>query len=169
MRRLVLLSSTINTGIPRRTPSGTASKPVSRASPLRNCTVKWKVLPVPGELSTHRRPPMSWTIFAEIASPRPVPPYCRVVELSACSNTLKMVCCFSGGMPIPVSLTEKCSMASSSFQLSNATDNTTSPCSVNLMELPIRFVNTCRRRPGSPATSSGTSVSTSKMSSRPFC
>ncbi len=43
----------------------------------------------------------------EIARPRPVPPYLRVVDASACVKALKMVANLSSGMPIPVSLTEK--------------------------------------------------------------
>ena len=35
--------------------------------------------------------------------PNPVPPYLRVVELSSCSKARKIVSCFSGGMPMPVS------------------------------------------------------------------
>ena len=41
-----------------------------------------------------------------LSSPRPVPPYLRVVELSACSNAPKIFCCFSAGMPMPVSETQ---------------------------------------------------------------
>jgi hypothetical protein len=39
--------------------------------------------------------------------PRPVPPYLRLVEPSACWNASKMTFCLSGGMPMPVSLTLK--------------------------------------------------------------
>ena len=48
----------------------------------------------------------------EIVSPRPVPPYLRVVEPSACVNASKICCCFSAGIPIPVSRTEKCKTTS---------------------------------------------------------
>ena len=40
-----------------------------------------------------------------MASPSPVPPYRRVVEVSACSNASKTSTCLSGGIPIPVSVT----------------------------------------------------------------
>ena len=38
-----------------------------------------------------------------------MPPYLRLVEPSACWNASKMICCFSGALPIPVSLTVKAS------------------------------------------------------------
>jgi hypothetical protein len=34
-----------------------------------------------------------------------VPPYLRLVEPSACWKASKIICCFSGGIPMPVSLT----------------------------------------------------------------
>ncbi len=40
-------------------------------------------------------------------SPRPVPPYLRLVVPSACWNDSKMMRCLSAGMPMPVSSTEK--------------------------------------------------------------
>ena len=48
------------------------------------------------------------------------------------------------------------------------TDTTTSPCSVNLIALPIRFMSTCRSRVGSPRTIRGTSGATSASNSRCF-
>src|SRR2546425_1933329 len=58
-----------------------------------------------------RRPPRS-TLFPYTtlfrSKPSPVPPYLRVVEPSAWEKASKIICCFSIGMPIPVSLTEKC-------------------------------------------------------------
>ena len=39
--------------------------------------------------------------------PSPVPPYFRVVEVSSCSKARKILSCFSGGMPMPVSRTAK--------------------------------------------------------------
>src|SRR5581483_800776 len=55
-----------------------------------NGTVTLKVAPSPGALSTAMRPFMRSTMRLEIASPRPVPPYLRVEEPSACSNSRKM-------------------------------------------------------------------------------
>jgi len=70
-----------------------------------NRAVKWNALPWPGSLSTQRRPPIFSTRRDEIANPNPVPPYLRVVELSVWSKASNINCCFSRGMPMPVSLT----------------------------------------------------------------
>ena len=67
--------------------------------------VKKKVDPTSGSLSTLIDPPISLTSCSEIASPSPVPPYFRVVEVSICENALKRRSCFSGGIPMPVSRT----------------------------------------------------------------
>ena len=69
--------------------------------------MKWKALPAPGTLSTQMRPPSSSTKRREMVRPRPVPPYLRVMELSAWVKEEKISFCFSGGMPMPVSLTVK--------------------------------------------------------------
>ena len=66
------------------------------------------MLPQPGSLSTQMRPPIISTSLDEMLRPRPVPPYLRVVEPSACVNASKMPCCFAAGMPMPVSRTENC-------------------------------------------------------------
>ena len=42
-----------------------------------------------------------------MARPSLVPPYFRAVPASACWNASKMIFCFSGAMPIPVSATSK--------------------------------------------------------------
>ena len=52
--------------------------------------VKWKTLPAPTSLSTHSRPPIRDTSCTEIVSPSPVPPYLRVVDVSACVNASKI-------------------------------------------------------------------------------
>ena len=51
--------------------------------------VKWNVDPLPGSLSAQIRPPMSSARRLQIASPRPVPPYRRVVEASTWLNDLE--------------------------------------------------------------------------------
>ena len=43
-------------------------------------------------------------------SPRPVPPYLRLVVPSACWNASKMTASFSAGMPMPVSSTANAMM-----------------------------------------------------------
>ena len=69
--------------------------------------VKWNVLPRPTSPSTEIRPSINAISLEEIVNPRPVPPYFRVVEPSACSNGSKMARCLSAGIPIPVSATAK--------------------------------------------------------------
>ena len=95
MRRLVALSSTTSTGRPRSAAGSgrpfrgsTSACAVAGWTPRR--AVKWNTLPAPGSLSTHRRPPIRDTSCTEIVSPRPVPPYLRVVDVSACENASKI-------------------------------------------------------------------------------
>ena len=63
----------------------------------RKRAVKWKVLPDPLRFRptsgrpSNRRAPTRWP------GPGPVPPYWRVVELSACSKALKMTSLLVGG------------------------------------------------------------------------
>ena len=73
--------------------------PCQRVRPvgLASGTVNQNVLPSPGLLSTPISPPISSTSRCEIASPRPVPPYRRVVEPSACVNGSKSAAARLGG------------------------------------------------------------------------
>src|SRR6478736_4555261 len=48
-----------------------------------SCAVNQKREPCPGVLSTPMRPPMRSTSCRQMASPRPAPPYFRVIESSA--------------------------------------------------------------------------------------
>ena len=116
--------------------------------------MKCIVVPEPRVLSAQIRPPINSTKRFEMARPRPVPPYLRVVEASACEKLSKMVDSRSAGMPIPVSETEKCSVAGAE---SISTRTLSSPRSVNLVALPSRFKSIWRRRPGSPIKRAGTS------------
>ena len=79
--------------------------------------------------------PSCVTSRAEIARPRPVPPYWRVVELSAWVNASKITACFSAGMPMPVSLHRECSTTSSSAcrRLRSHARRPPRRCSVNLI------------------------------------
>ena len=54
--------------------------------------VRWNVLPSPGTpaLSAHIVPPIASASRLEIASPRPVPPYLRLVAASAWLNDWNM-------------------------------------------------------------------------------
>ena len=44
-------------------------------------------------------------VSLEMVKPRPVPPYLRVVDASACEKALNSAACTAGGIPIPVSRT----------------------------------------------------------------
>ena len=76
-----------------------------------------KVLPVPTSLVSRISPPSSRAISRLIDSPRPVPPYFRLVVPSACWNASKMMRCFSAGMPMPVSVTRKAITAAAVFKV----------------------------------------------------
>ena len=74
--------------------------------------VKWKVEPVPGPaLSTHIVPPISSASSLLMARPRPVPPYLRVVLLSAWLNFWNSRLLPCSLRPMPVSRTAKCSIS----------------------------------------------------------
>ena len=62
------------------------------------------VLPVPASLSSSMEPPSRSARPRLMESPRPVPPYLRLVEPSACWKASKMIFCLSFEIPIPVSL-----------------------------------------------------------------
>ena len=47
-----------------------------------------------------------------------MPPYLRLILPSACWNASKMICCLSGEIPIPVSLTENASTLAARFSSS---------------------------------------------------
>ena len=114
-----------------------------------------KVLPLPTSLETAISPPRAWAMRRLMVSPRPVPPYCRVTEVSACTKGSKMASNFSAGMPTPVSITW---MVSWGLVLSctSSARTCTPPVFVNLMALLIRFMSNWRNREGSVAMVSGT-------------
>ena len=109
--------------------------------------------PRPGSLCTISSPPMRRHSFRLIASPSPVPPNCRVVDVSAWVKASKMRSCWSGAMPMPVSRTENRSVwaeppaAATSWK---PTVTTTSPSIVNFIALPMMFTSTCLIRSRSP-------------------
>src|SRR6266576_524264 len=90
------------------------------------------------------------------------------MDASACVNSSKMVASCSCEMPIPVSRTRNRTDVRWSWYPTTAADTSTSPCSVNLMAFPMRFIRTWRTRVGSPRTMCGTSGGTSTVSSRCF-
>ena len=95
----------------------------------------------------------------------------RVVDVSACVNASKMWSSLSGGTPMPVSRTDTRSTtllgSPSCGSGSRSTRMTTSPWGVNLSALLVRFISTCRSRPGSPCKRTGTASSTKPTSSTP--
>src|SRR6266536_74882 len=56
----------------------------------RTGRVKQKVDPLPGSDSTQIRPPCISMMRLAMDKPRPVPPFFRVIELSACWNSSKI-------------------------------------------------------------------------------
>src|SRR5581483_9546779 len=132
------------------------------AARMRTGSVKRNVLPTPTVLSTQMRPPCSPTRRFEMARPRPVPPYLRVVELSACRNSSKMYASASCGMPTPVSVTASVIQPSA-----DAAAMVTLPCSVNFTAFAARFTRICRMRARS-ANAAGRPRGTSISSASPL-
>lgn len=91
--------------------------------------------PTPGVLTTPTSPPSRRQNRRTSVSPRPVPPWLRVDELSACSNASKMRPCASSGMPTPVSSTSMkiCDSAAATVRI------VMSPPVVNLAALATRL------------------------------
>ena len=104
--------------------------------------VKLKQEPSPASLTTSIWPPMRPTSCWLIASPRPVPPYWRVVELSAWQKAINKFDSCSGVMPMPVSVTEKRRLAASAPAAVASTSRLISPLSVNFKALFIRLIRT---------------------------
>ena len=137
--------------------------------PYGSVIVKANVLPAPRRLDTVIEPPIMATSCEEMVSPSPVPPYLRVVELSACENDSKIVCSLSGAIPMPVSRTLNAIVASAARWFSAIrTVTSISPDSVNLIAFPTRLTMIWRSRPGSPSRRSGTPGATFNSTSRFF-
>ena len=157
------LSSTTSTL--RSAGASDAASSSATCSPASNSRLKLKLLPLPGVLSTSICPPMPWVSCWEMASPSPVPPYCRVMVLSAWEKDLNNRACCSSFMPIPLSRTSKCIVTRSSDRADCLISTTTAPFSVNLMALPARLIRIWPRRVGSPSSVSGNPGSRWKTSS----
>ena len=130
------------------TSAGTSAPPTSGLSPIRGRgRSAMNTVPSPGALETVISPPKAWTSSRQMDRPRPVPPYLRVVEASACSNLEKILAACSAVMPMPVSRTlrRRPSPAPIAAKVTN-----TPPSPVNLMALETRLSTICRRRVGSP-------------------
>ena len=106
-----------------------------------------------------------------------MPPYLRLVPASACWNASKISRCFSGAMPMPVSLT---SMATTRLRESRTDDPAdqprdadctriaTWPCAVNLKAFESRFLRICCSRFGSLVKARGSVLSMSTWNGRFF-
>src|SRR6266576_231019 len=108
--------------------------------------VKRNVLPLPGSLSTQRRPPCSSTSRRESGRPRPVPSAC--LPSLACSNSSKIVSRSGVAIPGPVSAT-----STSTWPSSRRADTSMRPSGgVNLTALERRLNTTWRTRRSSAVT-----------------
>src|SRR5262245_37186394 len=112
---------------------------------IRSGTVKENVDPWPSTDSTQRRPPWSSTMRREMDSPSPLPPFARVLELSACWNSSKIFSWSASEIPGPVSVTD-----TTKFPSDIRASMDTLPASVNLIALPARFRSTWVSRRSSP-------------------
>src|SRR5438067_8936 len=108
-------------------------------------------------------PPCTSTRWRTMASPRPRPPWERVLELSACQNRSKTWSSASRAIPTPVSTT-----LMRTWDCTRSIRSSTFPdrC-VNLIALESRFQITCCSRSGSPQNSADPGCR-SAMSSTPF-
>ena len=167
--RALALSSTTSARRSVRIAGRSAPAPPWPSS-IPSGTVNVKQLPAPGVLSTEIVPFISSTSWREIDRPRPVPPYRRVVELSAWVKESNRYSSWPAVMPMPVSLTENASMTRPSPAAPGraSTATTISPCSVNLTALPVRLISTWPRRSGSPTSRAGTPGPTRNTSSIPL-
>ena len=125
----------------------------------RSACVKWKVEPVPGPaLSTHIVPPISSASRLLMASPSPVPPYLRVVALSAWLNDWNsrlMPASAQADAGVAHREVQQAAFDRSARRLAARTVSTTSPASVNLTALLSRFSSTWRSRVTSPTMADG--------------
>ena len=118
-----------------------ATVPVKVSGRSTSGRYRVKVEPTPGVDDTEIAPPSSRASDRLIDSPRPEPPYFRLVVPSACWNCSKMSASLSSAMPIPVSATVKAitpvaprSAGTSRIVASDgcSTRSVTEPVSVNL-------------------------------------
>ncbi len=93
--------------------------------------------------------------FLLITSPKPVPPNSRVVPVSTWEKLLNRRFILLFGMPLPVSLILKRKFPGFSESVFCLIIRLTVPCSVNLIELPIRFIRICFNLAESVITHSG--------------
>ena len=144
--------------------SALRSGAASRCRP--SLAVKWKVLPLPGSLSTPIWPSIISTSRLLIVGPRPVPPYLRVVEASACEKAEELRAAAQGS--------GRCRCLD--LEAHEHRCSPRRPCCTRDDDLALlgeldrvaaRLSSTCPSRSGSPTSAVGTSVRL-KSNSRPF-
>src|SRR5712691_10602378 len=118
---------------------------ISTMRSTRTGRVKEKVEPFPSADSTQMRPPWSARMRFAMARPSPVPPFFRVLDVSTCWNSSKILAWSSAAMPGPVSDTETRKVPSETLASTR-----TSPAPVNLTPFPTRFKSTWLSRRSSP-------------------
>ena len=106
------VSSTMSAGCRVRGPAAGAGRRRGGAAEARSLETG-----APASAHVHADLAAGATSRAAIVRPRPVPPYFLVVEASSCSKGRKIAACFPCGMPMPVSLTLKCSSTSAACGL----------------------------------------------------
>jgi len=122
-------------------------------------------LPLPWHDVTLKDPPSMCASADEILRPKPVPPYSRVIEWSACVNASKICPISSSVIPIPESVTLRLRRCSPS---SYETSMRTSPSDVNLIAFEMRLNMIWRRRTGSHITRDGIAVQRLTWKPSPF-
>jgi len=120
------------------------SRAAGSGVPTPKCAVKWKSLPTPGWLWTPISPSISSTSLRQMTSPRPVPPYSRVLEVSTCENGRNSVATWLEVRPMPESSTAKRSTTEppALAAFCNVTTTTISPVSANFTALLQRLTST---------------------------
>ena len=134
----------------------------------RQVRVNQKIEPAPGALITPISPPIISINRLEIAKPKPVPPYCRVVEESAWEKDWKILSWLSESMPMPVSWTWKYRVVCRSVVAIELISSDTPPRSVNLIALPIKLNKIWLNLVGSPCKLLGIVGSIRQLNSIPL-
>ena len=164
-------SSTIKTRKPAAMYGSTASSVCCAGVFASNQTgsVRQNSVPKPSALCTSNCPCISVASRLLIASPRPLPPYKRLVDALAWVKLLKISAWVSSVMPMPVSRTRNSKTACKGSDTvacgKRRTDSTISPVCVNLTALLTRLSKICCRRKASPNIASGMSAGTSSTGS----
>ena len=167
MRRLTALSSTISTGSSASSGSGAGSAGAQLDHVEAGGEVKGAAfagLALDPDAPAHQMHQVRGNRQAQAGAAKA--PRRRSIGLAEGFEDRRSAC--PRGMPIPVSLTWKCSLVDPSERASSRTSSITWPRSVNLMALPTRFVRTCWSRTGSPTIPAGTAGSTSNSELQPL-